>query len=244
MNYKEELYNNYVTTHINQRKGIIDNSMLVKTADGLRQHFKKFINIDKTSKIVDLGCGSGALVWWLLQEGFSNTKGVDGSIEQVAMAQKLGINTVSLGNVFDFLSKEKNYNVIFARDLIEHFDSQSVFNFLMQSNAALAPGGRLVLQIPNADSPYFGRVRYGDFTHELAFTKSSITQILRATGFENIRIYPWRAMIIGPGSLMRNIAWRIIEPIIKFPIYIEAGDWNRPITINMIVSAEKKIERK
>jgi cyclopropane fatty-acyl-phospholipid synthase-like methyltransferase len=244
MKYKDELYNQYVTTHINQRKRILDNITLAKTARGLRQHFKQFIKIDKTAKIVDLGCGSGALVWWLLQEGYVNTKGVDGSVEQVALAHKLGINSVCLGNVFDFLDQEENYNIIFARDLIEHFDSQSVYDFILQSNSTLVPGGRLILQVPNAESPYFGRIRYGDFTHEQAFTKSSITQVLRATGYENIKIYPWRTMITGPGSLMRNLAWRIVEPIIKLPIYIEAGDWDRPITINMIVCAEKINDKK
>lgn len=240
MKYKEKLYSRYVTTHINQRKGTINPKEIIRTARGLRQHFKKFINIDKSSKIVDLGCGSGALVWWLSQEGFKNARGIDGSIEQVNLAQHLGIKSVLLGNVFDFLLVEKGFDLIFARDLIEHFDKQSVYDFLVQCNEALLPGGGLVLQIPNADSPYFGRIRYGDFTHEQAFTKSSITQLLRVAGYEDIKIYPWRAMILGPGSFIRNITWRIIEPLIKLPIYIEAGDWNRPVTINMIVTASKR----
>ena len=40
---------------------------------------------------------------------------------------------------------------------------------------ALKPGGRWILHTANAESPFYGRVRYGDITHEQAFTQSRST---------------------------------------------------------------------
>jgi len=241
MNFRDVLYKSYVSTHISHRKGLVDIAKVKRQSFGYRQHCNRYLPPDKTARIVDLGCGSGGLVWWLLQAGYSNTVGVDGSSEQVELAHQLGIESVILGDVFEFLDKSNDQSLLLARDLIEHFDKQSVFDFLEKCFASLKPGGCLVLQVPNAESPYFGRVRYGDFTHELAFTVSSITQLLSAVGFEGIEVRPWRPAITGPKSLVRYIAWRLIEPLLKLPIYIESGGRNRIVTMNLIAVAKKPI---
>ncbi len=239
MTYKEKLYSKYITTHTAKRKGDLDDLGLKLQSKAFRQHFGRFLPTVKTAKMADLGCGSGALVWWCIREGFSNVSGVDGSVQQVAKAHEMGIREVMHSDVFDFIEQEQNYDVLFARDLIEHFDNQTVFDFLEKCFSSLAPGGRLVLQIPNAESPYFGRVRYGDFTHELAFTASSISQLLGAVGFTEIEHFPWRPAITNSKSLIRYIAWRIIEPFLKLPIQIESGGWNRIVTMNLIAVARK-----
>lgn len=239
MQYKNALYKSYVTTHIAHRKGMADLEYFRRQSFGFRQHFGKFLPADKNAKIADLGCGSGGLVWWLTQTGYKSTKGIDGSPEQVEMAHKLGVESVVLGDVFDFLDKENGHAALFARDLIEHFDKQAVFEFLGKCFSSLAPGGQLVLQIPNAESPYFGRVRYGDFTHELAFSASSISQLLAAVGFTEIEINPWRPAISDLKSLVRYVSWRVIEPCLKLPIQIESGGWNRIVTMNLIAVARK-----
>jgi SAM-dependent methyltransferase len=239
MQYKNALYKSYVTTHIAHRKGIVDLEHFRMQSLGFSQHFGRFLPADKNAKIADLGCGSGALVWWLTQAGYKSTKGVDGSPEQVELAHKLGVESVVLGDAFEFLDNENCYAAFFARDLIEHFDKQAVFDFLGKCFSSLAPGGQLVLQIPNAESPYFGRVRYGDFTHELAFSAASISQLLAAVGFTEIEILPWRPAIRDSKSLARYIAWRLIEPFLKLPIQIESGGRNRIVTMNLITVARK-----
>ena len=158
MSYKEELYKSYVTSHLIHRKGLMDNRKLKQQCYGFRQHFGDFLPKSKSESIADLGCGSGSLVWWLRQSGYENSKGVDGSPEQVELANQMGIDGVSLGDVFDFLDQGNEYQILFARDLIEHFDKQSVHDLLKKCFTAMTPGGYLILQVPNAESPYFGRV--------------------------------------------------------------------------------------
>lgn len=239
MTFKDALYQRYVTTHVAHRKPTADHEILKHYALSFRQHFKEFVPAEKSARIADLGCGAGGLVWWLRQSGFVNCSGVDGSVEQVALAHQLGIESVLLGDVFDFLDKERGHALLFARDLIEHFDKQSAFDFLTKCFASLTPGGRLVLQVPNAESPYFGRVRYGDFTHELAFSPSSIAQLLGAVGYTEIEVHPWRPAVTGLKSLARYCAWRIIEPALKLPILIESGGHNPVVTMNLIATAIK-----
>lgn len=239
MSYKDSLYMEYVSTHIAHRKGVCDLAGLKRQSRVYKQHFASFLPSNKQANIADLGCGSGGLVWWLQQQGYQNARGVDTSTEQVALARKLGINSVIEGDVFAFLNENNDFDTLFARDLIEHFDKQTVFDFLAQCFSRLAKNGVLILQVPNAESPYFGRVRYGDFTHELAFTSSSITQLLVAAGFQCVEVRPWRPAVTGFSSLLRYLAWRVIEPLLKFPILIESGGRNRIVTMNLIAAARK-----
>lgn len=240
MSYKENLYNSYVTTHVACRKGAMNLKRLKQHAFGFQQHFGKLLPANKNAHIADLGCGSGALVWWLRQSGYSSVKGIDSSPEQVDVAHELNIGGVILGDVFEFLEYEHNFALLFARDLVEHFDKQSAFDFLGKCFASLAPGGRIILQVPNAESPYFGRIRYGDFTHEAAFTSSSIKQLLGAAGFTQIAALPWRPAITGPKSLVRYMAWRALEPLLKLPVLVETGT-NPVITMNLIAVAQKPV---
>lgn len=239
MDFRQALYQSYVSSHVGQRKSLADPALLQRLARGFRQHYGDFLPDERSSRIADLGCGSGALVWWLQQDGYRDTAGVDGSPEQVDLAHQWGIAAVEQGDVFEFLAGREGYSLLFARDLIEHFDKQSVFDFLLRCREALSPGGRLVLQVPNAESPYFGRVRYGDFTHELAFSAGSMRQLLTATGFADIEVRPWRPAVTSLGSAVRYLAWRVIEPVLKLPIRIESGGGDRIVTMNLIATGRR-----
>lgn len=234
-NYKDELYDNYVSSHIKHRK----NFSLDSYKRGFNQHFGRFLNFKKDRKIIDLGCGSGSLVNWLHNLGYRNSFGIDTSREQIEVAKSNDIENIIEGNVFDFLKKNSDFKLIFARDLIEHFDNQSCYDFLKLCFGSLSEDGKIVLQIPNGESPYFGRIRYGDFTHELVFTSASIKQILASIGFEEIKVYPWRPIISSSKSLIRFLIWRLIEVILIIPLQIETGSGNRIVTMNLIVEAKK-----
>jgi 2-polyprenyl-3-methyl-5-hydroxy-6-metoxy-1,4-benzoquinol methylase len=241
MNYKEALYGSYVSTHIAHRKSVESTASLRARAAGFRQHFGSLLPRDLSAKIADLGCGSGSLVWWMQRMGYTNVHGVDGSHEQVEVARANGIASVALGDVFDYLGKERGHDALFARDLIEHFDRQAVFDFLRACHSSLRPGGRLILQVPNAEYPFFGRVLYGDFTHEAAFTTSSAKQVLGAAGFARVRVGPWRPTIQSAKSFVRYVLWRGLEFVYKTLIALELGSWKRVVTMNLIVVAEKDV---
>lgn len=237
MSYKTALYDSYVTSHIADRKGAPDRSALAAARRVFDQHFGALLPA-RRSRAADLGCGPGTLVAWLKTKGFDRVFGVDFSAEQVANAHAIGVHEVRQGDLFDFLATEREFDLLVARDVIEHFDKQMVFDFLQACRGALAPGGRLLLQVPNAESPYFGRVRYGDFTHEVAFSASSVKQVLAAAGFSRVSVHPWRPARLGARSWLRYLVWRVLEPLIKLPIVVESGGRDRIVTMNLIVAAE------
>ena len=237
MSYKKKLYEEYVKSHLTYRKKYEKNSIRISNK-GFCQRYLKFIPSDLSSKICDLGCGRGDFVNWLLRRGYKNVYGVDASKEQVELANKLEMENILEADVFDYLMKNKDFDLIVARDLIEHFEHNQVLLFFEKVFECLDKDGCLILQIPNATSPYLGRVLYGDFTHELAFTGNSIRQLMRASGFRNIKIYPWRPVIHDTKSLFRYLAWLVVEFLIKIPIIVESST-DTVVTMNMIVVGKK-----
>ncbi len=162
---------------------------------------------DADAEIVDLACGHGKLLHCLRQRGFANVRGVDRSPEQVAIARQTGI-PVDEADVLDFLGGHRGrFDLITALDLVEHFRKEEVLAFLDLCHGALRPGGRLVLQTPNADSPFGAQHRYNDFTHEVAFNPNALCRLLALCGFSEVEAREQGPVAHGLASGARCLAW-------------------------------------
>jgi 2-polyprenyl-3-methyl-5-hydroxy-6-metoxy-1,4-benzoquinol methylase len=240
MNYRDKFYSKYVSAHTNQLYGDLSLKIIEKNFPVWRKYYGKFLPKDKNAKIIDLGCGNGGIIYWLQQIGYSKTEGVDISSEQIGQGRKMGIKNIFQADIKEFLNNKINqFDIIFTRDLIEHFNKEEIINILEQVYGSLKTDGLLIIQTTNAENPFGGRFRYGDFTHEISFTESSIRQVLLVSRFNEIKVYPVRPVIHGLKSLFRNLLWRWIELEIKFYLLVETGSAKGIFTQNLIAVAKK-----
>lgn len=238
--YRNKFYSKYVSTHVRQLYGDVSLNDIKKQFLVWKKYFGRFLSKNKNAKIIDLGCGNGGFVWYLQKLGFKDANGIDISKEQVQQAEKLGIKNIFHGNFLEFLKDKKEiYDVIFARDVLEHFSKEEILDVLYIISGSLKKGGTFIIQTINAENFLWGRLRHGDFTHDLAFTKESITQILNISGFSEIKVYPQNLIIHGLKSFIRAILWKYIELKIKFYLLIETGSVKGIFTQNIIISAKK-----
>jgi 2-polyprenyl-3-methyl-5-hydroxy-6-metoxy-1,4-benzoquinol methylase len=240
--FKNSFYEQYVTTHIKGRKaeGSIEDFKV--KARNFDQQLRPLIPTSKSAQIVDLGCGNGSIVWWLQNEGYSYSSGVDISQEQIDIGQKIGVKNLVLQDVKQFLnSKASSFDCIIARDFFEHFSKSEIVALLQAAHFALRESGSIIIQVPNGESPFFGRIRYGDFTHETAFTQSSLSQLLNMMGFEKIRCFPVEKRVDSVKSLLRFAAWKFVSCIYKFFLFSELGKGKRVVTQNILSVATKPI---
>lgn len=240
MNYKKSLYQKYSSTHIVTRKGEATLDEFKWRANMYQKEFGKFLPGDRSSQNIDLGCGNGSVVWWLNQIGYANVFGIDISPEQIEAGKALGLKNIEKGDVKEFLCNKKNhYDTIFARDIIEHFDKAEVIEALSLCYGALKSNGKIIIQVPNAESPFASRLRYGDFTHEMAFTSSSLSQVLMIAGFTKIECYPRGPVVSGIKSLVRFVLWKIVEKLYLFLLFAEIGRGKKIVTQGIIAVAIK-----
>jgi SAM-dependent methyltransferase len=192
----------------------------------MRDLVRRFFPSDRDASILDLGCGNGVLLLAARKEGYRQLSGVDGSAEQVAIALRLGVTEVREGDVFGELAQTAAAarDAIITYDVIEHLNKQDLLRLAAEVRRVLKAGGRWIIHAPNAESPFFGRIRYGDFTHELAFTRKSLSAVLQASGFVDIVCAEDAPLAHGLKSTVRLALWKVLRLGIRFFIAVETGD--------------------
>jgi SAM-dependent methyltransferase len=145
-------------------------------------------------------------------------------------------------SVLDHLENNPDsYDLITGYDIVEHFNKDEVLRFLDGCFSALQPGGRLILQTPNADSPWGNSLRYGDFTHEVCFNPNSLIRLLRLVGFGNLEIREAGPVPYGNSltSMVRSLIWQVIRAGLRIWNLAETGSsgtgvWTRVFLISGI----------
>lgn len=189
-----------------------------------REHFGAWLPERKDAAILDVGCGEGHLLDWLRGLGYSKLEGIDASPQMVEAAAKAGL-AVERADAFAALPKRAGrHDLVFALDVLEHVEKGRVLEFLDLCRGALKPGGALILVTVNADSLGWGRIRHCDFTHESAFTESSLSQLLKAAGFSAIE---YRETVVPPevpSAWRRRLARRLCRLAFGLYRHGESGD--------------------
>lgn len=191
----------------------------------IRHHFPK----NKSLTVLDLGCGYGALLDHARRMGFPFVRGVDRSPEMVAEARRLRIHDVREGDLFDALAgtPSETIGAVVTLDVIEHLTRDETLRLADETRRVLKPEGRWIIQTPNGESPMMGRVRYGDLTHEQAFTRTSLGQLLMVAGFRSIAFHEVAPVVHGVASALRFVAWKGIRGLLRFYLAAETGDTGR-----------------
>lgn len=239
-NYKPKFYAKYVSTHNARLFGKLTADAASGFFPVFSGHYARFLPADKKARILDLGCGNGALIYWLQSIGFSEAAGVDVSPEQAEIAKSLGAKNIYCESLVDFLEKSKTeYDLIFIRDTLGHFNKKEIFNIMELMYGNTKKGGKLIIKTPNAESPLSGQLRYGDFTHEVGFTRTSLQQLAEVVGFERTEAYSTPPVVHGLKSGVRFLLWKFIELCIRFYRLVDAGNGEGIYTQNVIVAAYK-----
>src|SRR2546422_6173732 len=226
--YRQRIYGQYVTAR--------DLPLAPLSLEGLRPRLPFFRQIirrhfprDRSAAILELGCGHGAFLYAMHQAGYKGAKGVDGAGEEVDGARALGITGVEQGDVMSALAAtaSASLDLVVAFDLVEHFTKGEIIHLVDEVYRVLRPSGRWIIHVPNAEAPFGARIRYADFTHELAFTRVAIVQLLRASGFASVQCYEDQPVPHGLKSAVRFLLWKLIRAGLLFYIAVETGDLDR-----------------
>lgn len=235
--WKAEFYKKYPT---------INNAVISKENDFTHLPFAKHIirtcfPPDRSITILDLGCGFGGFLGVCRQEGYQQLRGIDISFENVSMAHQLGLNMVEQGELLDTLTqiKTESYDIVLFLDVIEHFEQKDIVTILQQTFRILKKGGQGIIHVPNSEGIFGSRIRYADFTHEMAFTQNSLSQLFRFCGFEQFRFFEDKPIVHGTVSLIRNIIWRIGTFPFRILHAAETGNYAVILSQNMLCSAKK-----
>lgn len=161
---------------------------LLSALEDHQRRLEQFKYVIANKKWIDVGTGGGSMLD-LLSPIASETFGV----EPQDLARK---SLTSLGyKVYPSMADvgEKDFEVVSLFHVLEHF--QDPVNELKLIRSKMAPGGKIIIEIPHARDfliSFFENEAFKSFSfwseHLILHTRESLNAFLRAAGFSNITI--------------------------------------------------------
>jgi SAM-dependent methyltransferase len=222
--YRAAIYHDYARV-VQGKNAAFDRAAADRWAPCLDYYLRGWLPRDRDANVADLGCGAGRVLYLLSKKGYRNLTGVDGSASQTAIARQVVESVETMDALCWLRDRAAALDLVLAIDLLEHLNKDEGLEFIDLCASCLRPGGRLILQTPNAASPFFGAVRYGDYTHEQSFTPASLAALLTRAGLAGVEAreagpVPWR---YSTRSTVRYGCWRIVRLALALVNLIETG---------------------
>jgi ubiquinone/menaquinone biosynthesis C-methylase UbiE len=146
------------------------------TASVLEALLPKY-QIDKGSRILDIGCGQGPALDLLRDKGYLSCVGITLNDEDVRICREKGHDVRKMDQSFlDF--QDESYDFVWARHVIEH----SIFPYFTLAEFArvLRKGGLLYLEVP---APETSCHHERNPNHYSVLNSSAWTSLLERSGF-------------------------------------------------------------
>jgi SAM-dependent methyltransferase len=195
-----------------------------RLTQGLRRGLGGWLDV-AGKRVLDLGCGKGELCWLAVQGGASRVVGVNLSRSEIEYARPHVAAEFACEDILFYLRGQAARSVdrMFALNILEHLDSDTLVAVLEEAARVLEDGGQLVAMVPNATSSHGAMTRYWDITHHSAFTQSSVWQLVRLCGFASAEFREWGPVPHGVVSLVRWVLWQFFRAGTWFRLMVETG---------------------
>ena len=116
--------------------------------------------IRNDTRILDVGCGTGAATWFIAREGFSTT-GIDGSATAIAKAKKRfkeeDLNGDFLvGDIEKINYPDDYFDAVTDTVAIQHNTYEKILEIVKETHRVLKPGGKLYSMMVQKGSYGYG----------------------------------------------------------------------------------------
>ena len=179
---------------------------------------------DKDVKIFDFGCGRGEFLKYLTHRGYTNIYGADINPGFVELCAQIPSAKVEMIDDFDlFISRHHStFDFLHLKDVAEHIEKDDLIETLGKLSSTLNPGGMIVVSVPQVFGLSSLYSMYDDFTHKTLFTSASLSYVLKASGFFDVKlIQPQIPFSLSPKRLMLRFARYFWFLFIKTAYFLE-----------------------
>lgn len=152
------------------------------TRELMTTQLKDFVN--KDSKILDIGCGTGGTIALLKKNGFKNIYGIDKSKYAILLCKKRQLNNVSQADINKVPYNKNTFDAVICLDVLYH-KGVNLKDALSEASRVLKKGGIFYSQ-----EPAFNWLKSKHdvvIETEMRFTKREIIDFFTKSGFKNIK---------------------------------------------------------
>ena len=164
------------------------------------------------SRVLDVGCGAGGLVAYLLEHGF-DARGIDTSEATVDAAQSfltsrgLDPSRITVGLTTDLIGRNEQADTVVCMDCLEHVeDDQTLFDELV---TLCRPGGTLIVTVPALMSLYGERdVRIG---HYRRYERDELAALVQNAPLDVHELRFWNLLGVAPTYISQKLLGRNVD---------------------------------
>ncbi|GAB3751666.1 class I SAM-dependent DNA methyltransferase [Spirosoma pomorum] len=213
-------------------------SLHERVAETLQNHFGNRRDIT----ILDVGCGTGGLMAFLRERGYTNLRGMDGSTDAVAACRDRGL-TVSLVDLNELREVDDQFDAVVCNDVFCYFLGDRLPALMQKLANRLCPTGVLISN-NNAFNVFKGQ-------HDLAvgaarrFVVADFQHVLPKVGLRIDQSTYWSFLLSPIILLMRQwqnlelrLGWQSPESA-KSDVYLPSSWLNE--TLYRVVHTEQKL---
>jgi SAM-dependent methyltransferase len=133
---------------------------------------------DRTPRILDVGCGTGANLMMLSQ--FGETEGVDISQDALSFCRERGLQNVRHGAAEKLPYEDGTFDLVTALDVVEHLDDDLAG--LREIRRVLRPNGHALLFVPTF--MFLWGVQDDVSNHRRRYRLPELRRVVEKAGFE------------------------------------------------------------
>lgn len=161
--------------------------------DLIRKYFGKRSDLN----ILDVGCGTGALLRELDQYG--NVQGLDFSPRAVSFCKKRGLLNVEQGSVTEIRYADKTFDSVLALDVLEHVENDK--EGFSEIQRVLKPEGIAIIFVPTF--MFLWGVTDERSEHHRRYTVRELREKAKNAGFNIVRTSYFNTFLFLPIALLR-----------------------------------------
>jgi len=160
---------------------------------------KLLAEMPKSAKILEVGCGGGALLKSLQSKGYKNAMGLDISRNAIRTCSKRGVRNIKLADAIETGYEANSFDAVVASDVLEHIENEGMA--LGEWRRILKHNGKLFVFAPAFNFLWS--------EHDLAnkhfrrYEMKALAKLLHKNGFAVERLGYWNFLLSLPISAMR-----------------------------------------
>ncbi len=182
-------------------------------------NYQGYLPENKNAAILEIGPGSGELIKWLIELGYTDISAIDISDEVVEHCNtSIGSNVSELvSDTTEYLKRNKSrYDLIFMLHVLEHIPKDKVFETLSSLKDSLNDSGVAIIEVPNIANVIVGNWSFfSDFTHEVPYTDKRLNYVLNVAGFDVIGIYELKVPIVSAKRFVQHSLQKACDFIMR-----------------------------
>ena len=157
------------------------------------QEFTRLTGAAPAMSVLEIGCGAGLFLRYLEAKGYREIVGVDRDSQLLEALADLKHAEIHFGDITEILVNAlagRRFDRIVILDVAEHLQLDVLVGLLAALKNHITEDGRMVLRVPNVESPWGLKMHFGSFDHVTPLSPGRMEELAVMSGWICRGTYP------------------------------------------------------